>query len=309
MRILITGGGGAGNESIYKILGKTYELHFADADVLNINPIIPETQKHEIPMATHPRFVDFMLDLCRKLKIDLLIPSVDEELLPLSERSKEFAPTRLMLPEHSYIKKMLDKLEMVNAMELKKIPVPSSSEFGKQEFSYPYIAKPRSGRGSRGVMVIKDVDEEERLKSQLGIRKDSYLSQSLIKGTEYTVQMIADSQGIIHAVVPVKVDIKRGITIRASTEKNTAVITACKKIHEAFPTTGVYNIQLVLTDKDEVLPFEINPRISTTFCLVLAAGIDPVGIFLGKSSEGDFKEGVALERHWTNFFKYRGEII
>jgi carbamoyl-phosphate synthase large subunit len=72
-----------------------------------------------------------------------------------------------------------------------------------------------------------------------------------------------------------------------------------------MPTSGCYNIQLILTKEGKALPFEINPRISTTFCLIVAAGIDPIAIFLEQDPNKEiskFTEGVKLRRHWRNFF-------
>jgi len=127
--------------------------------------------------------------------------------------------------------------------------------------------------------------------------------QELLMGQEYTVLMAADREARLHAVVPVKVMVKRGITLRAETESQPEVINACAAIHRALPTTGCYNIQLYLAPDRRVLPFEINPRISTTFCLGIAAGVDPVEIFLGNAAPKglrDFRAGLSLKRSWHN---------
>ena len=97
--------------------------------------------------------------------------------------------------------------------------------------------------------------------------------QDLLVGQEYTVMMAADASANLHAVVPVQVDVKRGVTIRAKTNFEPSVIAMCRKIHRAIPARGCYNIQLMFTPAGEVMPFEINPRISTTFCLGVASGI------------------------------------
>ena len=130
--------------------------------------------------------------------------------------------------------------------------------------------------------------------------------QQLLKGQEYTVMMAADINQSLHAVVPVRVGIKRGITLRAETDNNPIVIEGCVAIHETLPTVGCYNIQILLTNDDKVMPFEINPRISTTFCLGLAAGIDPVAIFTASSKPParliGFRNGMKLGRYWYNHF-------
>ena len=153
--------------------------------------------------------------------------------------------------------------------------------------------------------VLASSDEAVALKTKLGSSAGEMLVQEKIEGIEYTVQMVADSRGHLCAIVPVKVGVKRGITLRAETEAEPRVMTACRSVHQALPTGGCYNIQLIMTPEGRVFPFEINPRVSTTLCLVVAAGIDPIAIFLGDVGRGEllpFVAGMHLQRHWVNHF-------
>jgi carbamoyl-phosphate synthase large subunit len=310
IRVLLTGGGGAGNEALYRLLGKHYVLHFGDADLSAIDPEIPVDRRHKLPWASEPDFVTKMGELCRRLEIDLLIPGVDEELLALAQNADKLAPARLLLPDAAYVETMLDKMQMIQALSARNIPVPLTQTLADDSYriGFPCISKPRSGRGSRDVKVLSTLAEAMALKSTLGPLAHQVLVQEKIEGVEYTVQMIANADGYLSSVVPVKIEVKRGITLRAETEAESKVIFACVAIHQAVPTKGTYNIQLMLTPKGEVLPFEINPRISTTLCLALAADIDPIAIYLGDSQRKEilpFIAGIQLRRHWKNCFYKR----
>ena len=308
IKILFTGGGGVGNEALWRLLSDRYTLHFGDADHEAIDLNIPEDRRHQLPWASDPNFILKMTELCRKLNIDLLVSTVDEELLVLSRNAEDLAPTLLFLPNTDYIEMMLDKLSMIRSLSEKGIPVPMSKTLVEDlnDIHFPCIAKPRSGRGSRGVRVLNSIVDAMSLKLTLGDEVEKIMVQDKIEGAEYTVQMLADNTCRLHAIVPVRIDIKRAITIRAETEAEPRVIAACHSIHQAIPTSGCYNIQLMLTKEGKVLPFEINPRISTTFCLIVAAGIDPIAIFLEQDPNKEipkFVEGTKLRRHWRNFFK------
>ena len=284
-KVLFTGGGGAGNEALYRLLGQHYTLHFGDADVMTIDPSIPKDRRHQLPWASDPDFIGKMSKLCRHLDIDLLVPGVDEELLALAQNADALAPTRLLLPHADYVETMLDKLQMIRSLSAKNILVPFSQTLADnlQGIRFPCISKPRNGRGSRDVRVLSSIADAISLRSSLSVLAEKMLVQEKIEGIEYTVQMVADDHGHLCAVVPVRVGIKRGITISAETEAESHVMAACRAIHQAIPTGGCYNIQLMLTAEGRVLPFEINPRISTTLCLVVAASIDPISIFLGRA--------------------------
>lgn len=305
IKVLFTGGGGAGNEALWRLLGGHYELHFGDADAGAIDPSIPRGRRHALPWASDAAFVPEMAALCAHLGIDVLVPGVDEELGPLARSRATFGATRILLPDASYVAAMTDKWTMARALEDKGLPVPHTCllSSGPGEMTFPCIAKPRQGRGSRDVRVVADAAAAARLRGEAGARAEGTILQSLVPGTEYTVQMMADANARLHAVVPVRVGIKRGITLRATTEENPAVEQACRAIHEALPAAGCYNIQLMLTPGGEVLPFEINPRVSTTLCLCVAAGLDPVAIYLAtQPGRKTFRAGVQLRRHWANHF-------
>ena len=76
-----------------------------------------------------------------------------------------------------------------------------------------------------------------------------------------------------------------------------------KKFHNKFRTACIYNIQCILTKDDVILPFEVNPRISTTFCMSIAAGFDPFELYSRKNTEEDLfvpSNEVCLYRNWKN---------
>ena len=210
----------------------------------------------------------------------------------------------VMLPEYDYIYTMLDKWTSVNAISKTGIDSPKTilvADFLREKsFIFPCIAKPRSGRGSRNVKILNQPSQVLAYLSLTELREDEVVLQEFFSGEEYTVLMSADRDQNLKAIIPVLVKIKRAITLRAEIVRNETVIDACKAIHNAIPTSGCYNIQLILTDNRRVIPFEINPRISTTFCLGLATGVDPIAIFSGDEYESLGCIGNKLQRNWVN---------
>ena len=306
-KLLFTGGGGAGNEAIWRLLINKYEIHFADADISKINPTINIHNKHAIPLASEQIFLTELIKLCNDLEIDYLIPGVDEELITIAQSSKLFLPTELILPSLSFIKTNLNKLSTAEYYGSKNIKVPKTEVLSNlsNQISFPIITKPIHGRGSRDVLKHDKYDQLDNYRKSIDT-VDNYIAQEAIVGDEFTVQMIANKDTSLQAIIPVKLFIKSGITISAVTSNEKNVIKVCKEIHNVFPTSGIYNIQLILTDNNEAIPFEINPRISTTFCLVLhSLKFDPIELFINankKSGLVGFDEGVRLDRYWYNHF-------
>ncbi len=322
-KLLFTGGGGAGSEALFRLLGERYETHFADADRQAIDPSISEERRHEIPFANDSAFADRLCEFFHStsgreageqrqqrseakwqtLEIDLLVPGVDEELSIVAELVEE-GKLAALLPPKPFVNRHLDKATSMQFLEPlglapQTLPAEEAAAIG-----FPCIVKPRQGRGSRGVSVIQSADE---LAAYLTLSKEAAggcLAQEMGIGQEFTVMMAADSAGTLRAVVPVEVGIKRGITLRAKTGRDDAVEEACKRVHAADPVPGCYNIQLIRQENGRILVFEINPRVSTTMCLGVAAGVDPIAIFLDElTGEGGllpFTENLQLRRHWAN---------
>ena len=305
--LLFTGGGGVGNEALYRLLGDRYDCHFADADPNAIDDAIPANRRHAIPLARDAEFTPAVTSLCGTLGVDMLIPGVDEELLKLASISGAAPALKILAPDSAFIARMGDKLSMIRALKAAGLNAPWTLKADDRAAArFPAIAKPRQGRGSRAVRVVTSAAALDAYLLLEALNAEDVILQELGCGTEFTVQMIADPQGTLHAVVPVEVGIKRGITLCACTVENSIVDAACRAIHAAYPTGGCYNIQLILTEENRVLPFEINPRISTTFCLSVAAGVDPIAIALGLApmagEAAGFRSGVGLRRHWRNSF-------
>jgi len=299
-KILFTGGGGAGNEALVRLLGDRYEMHFADADREAIDPSIPEDRRHEIPFANVPEFGKNLCELFQTLEIDLLVPGVDEE-LPTVADLVERGQLNALLPPKLFVETHMDKAESMKTLgELAPRTVPAENA---ADLGFPCIVKPRKGRGSRGVSVLHSPEQLAAYLTLSDQEAGGCIAQELGVGEEFTVMMAADSAGTLRAIVPVAVGIKRGITLRAETRRDEIVEAACRKVHEADPVSGCYNIQLIRQDDGRILVFEINPRVSTTMCLGVAAGVDPVSIFLeGAKRDGllPFEENVQLRRFWTN---------
>ena len=48
-KLFFTGGGGAGNEAMWRYFNNDYDVLFGDADIQSIDLAIPQTNMHKIP--------------------------------------------------------------------------------------------------------------------------------------------------------------------------------------------------------------------------------------------------------------------
>lgn len=306
MRVLITGGGGPGSELLWKLWEKEHTIYFADQDISRIHPGIPLQQRVQVSPGIDSLFVSQLVAASKELAIDIIISQVDEELVSLAEHTKELAPTIFVSPQTSFIEIFLDKFQAGISLASKGIPEPETSllNSGSRFGSGPILVKPRFGRGSRDIFTARSEPEFEKLKEYLLIRKEDFICQSLKSGIEYSVQMMANSLGELKAIIPVRINAKRGSTTSGKVDNSTQVISTCQNLHSKYLPTGTYNIQLILDEIDGIAyTFEVNPRVSTTMCLGLFGGEDPIKNFFDLESKNSLRlvdNGLELQRYWIN---------
>jgi len=303
LKLLITGGGGSGAEAINRLWEDRYELHFADADLTALSPTLPRAQSHAIPFAGAD-WSAAIVEICRKASINVLIPCVDEELPHMPEVVRQLPDLDPLLPSPDFVRLMKDKLTSMEAMAAAGIDAPRTRPIrDAADIGFPCLVKPRDGRGSRGVQIVQNAAQLDAYLTLTDRPRDALVAQELLSGQEWTVYVSADRAGNLRAVIPMRVDLKKGITIRAQTVANEAVLRYCQALHARFPTPGPYNVQLMEQADGRIAAFEINPRVSTTLCLAIAAGADPVADFNAQQPIGElasFRAGVRLRRNWLN---------
>src|SRR3954447_424110 len=92
-RVLVTGAGGPSGVSILRAMeGEPVTMLAGDIDPFGAGLYIVEPDRRAIlRRGADPRFSDDLLERCKRDAIDVVIPTVDTELLPLARRREEFA--------------------------------------------------------------------------------------------------------------------------------------------------------------------------------------------------------------------------
>lgn len=276
-RALITGAGGPSGYSLLLGLAER-DLELAAAD---IDPnaaglyLVAEDDRAILPRGEDPRFVEQLLELCRRQGVAVLVPTVDSELLPIAQRKDEFeeAGVALVLASAATLETCLDKWRLQEACEGSvRVPrcVVADEGFDPSQIELPAFVKPRTGSGSRGIRLIADRDELERLP-----RDGTMLVQENLPGAEFSLDVLANSEGEVLAVVPrerLKVD--SGIAVTARTVRDEALERFGRTVAERIGLTGVANVQAKEAASGEPALLEVNPRFPGTMPVTVASGVD-----------------------------------
>ena len=326
IRALVTGMGGAAGISFLRAATAErpaapgvgpleVEVVAADMDAYAAGLyLVPEERRVLVPKAEEPGFVPSLLEACAKHGIDVLVPTVDAELLPLARSTAAFAAqgTRLLMPGATTLETCLDKLLLARTLA-RHIPVPRTEifleTFAASGWSFPLVVKPRTGSGSRGVRVVRGPEELSRLP-----RGKEWLVQEYLSGAEYSVDVLADRQGRVLSEVPrerLKVD--SGVAVAGRTILDEELQTLARKVCRVIGLEYVANVQFRKDGQGLPKLLEVNPRFPGTMPLTVAAGVDMpwlallLALSLPVPSRVEPAE-VAMVRTWQEHFVAPGAI-
>jgi carbamoyl-phosphate synthase large subunit len=311
MRILITGAGGPAAISVWKSLGEAHTLIMGDMDPCATGLyLVPPAQRLILPRGDATDFVDRLLKACKDYKINLLIPTVDAELVPISLRRQAFERegVHVALAPTSLLRMTRDKSALL-AFADGVVPVPRSSVWDASvavdSLSFPSFAKPRAGSGSRDLYMLNCLDDLMRLP-----RDGSFLVQEWLPGEEYSVDTYVTQKGDVIAAVPrVRMKTDSGIAVTARTAHHQDVIDLTVKLARHVGVRYVANVQFRRAVDGTPKLLEINPRFPGTLPITGAAGVN-IPRLLVQDVQGHpmpqtplpFKE-VLVVRYWTEHFE------
>jgi carbamoyl-phosphate synthase large subunit len=276
-RVLVSGVGGPAGLAVMKSLRDSpLMVYAADIDPYAAGLYdVPERARVLLPRGDDPGFVEFVFGLCRRERIDAVVPTVDSELLPLARARERFerAGVKLVLAPEATLRVCLDKWSLFQACAgLLRVPetVLVDEDFDPGSRELPVIAKPRLGSGGRGVRMIEHRSELERLP-----RDGTLIVQTYLPGPEYSLDVLANGNGQVLAVVPrsrLKVD--SGIAVTGRTLHDLRLELIGRQVAELIGLTGVANVQVKADRRGAPALLEVNPRFPGSMSLTVASGVD-----------------------------------
>ena len=277
INILITGAGGPAAICTYKSLSQHVQnIHMADMDYLSAGLyLVSSENRHLVPAAKHPDFLNQLLKICIDQKIHVLIPTVDFELLQIAEARKRFQShgIKILLTEATVLSNIMNKHRLLSLVD-KTVDVGQHGMLADQNLENwqgkKVVIKPVSGSGSRGVEIYESVADIPREK----LHDPLLMIQEFAEGPEYSVDVMITQEGELKAAVPrLRMRTDSGVSVTGKVELNQEVIDYVKKVIKKIGLTYMANVQVITCPAGPRL-IEINPRCSGGLSLVIAAGAD-----------------------------------
>ncbi|MGW6414496.1 ATP-grasp domain-containing protein [Streptomyces sp. NPDC055055] len=317
-RVLVTGAGGPSGVCFLRALDGVAERYAADLDPNGAGLyLVQRAYRMLLPPGGAPGFAEAVLRLCERHAIDVLVPTVDAELVALARASAAFeaAGVRVLTSPAEALETCLDKWRLAEACQ-GAVRLPDTRLLGSPglprtqdgaagppgpEGGFPAIAKPRTGSGSRGIVLVHGPEELAALPQD-----GSYLLQELLPGTEYSVDVLTDALGRVVAAVPRARDkTDSGIVVAGRVLDLPELSGIAEDTVRTLGLRGVLNVQLREDRAGKAALLEVNPRPPGGMSLTVAAGVDmpkwAVAALLGHPMPDRIAHReTAVVRHWQD---------
>ena len=233
-----------------KILATDSSSLSAGFFMADINEIIPQADEHS--------FLDRLFQIVKMYQVEVLMPSSGSDIYPYSENRKQLAEmgAEAIVSDRDKLEICRDKMLTFQTLSNKFI-LPFTTAESNRIDTFPVLAKPRFGKGSRGIVKI---DDESDLKYIIS-KRDDLVFQEYLPGTEYTVDVLSDLDGKpIIAVPRIRMQTKAGISTKGRVLRDPALEMDCMKIAELVGIRGPCCMQMKESAEGRLKLIEINPR-------------------------------------------------
>ena len=337
-RVLITGGGAPGIAgTIYalrKFYGDDLEIITVDARDDVVGKYMSD-RFYKIPKAGSDDFINSLIDISVKERVDVILPQVTRELEILAENVEKFerrgikvivsSPKSLSIANNKY--KLLKIAESVGYEQGFYKVVKSKGELIEfaEEVGFPkkkFVVKVPVSNGMRGLRIVTDKRLnlksfiEEKPKGEFATLEDilnlfdqgdlELLCMEYYPGKEYTVDVYRSPITGDKVVVPRSRDVIRtGITFEGTIEKNQEIIEISEKLADELDLIFSFGFQFKLDENGKPKLLESNPRIQGTMIAAVMAGANMIAWSVEESLENpvdisdvEISWGMKFKRYW-----------
>lgn len=281
-------------------------------DMSNMAPSIYEADKfYTVPRMTDPGYLDVILDICKKERIDGVLSLIDPELSLLAENKEKFTEvgTRVIGSSYELCEMSLDKFEMYNWLSSHEYKC-AKSYMDKDQFfadveagrgKYPVFVKP--SRGSASIAISKVYDKETV--ELLFTHGEGLMIQEFLDGQEIGADVYIDmiSGEIVSIFTKKKIYMRAGETDKSVSFKDEKLFELIEKFVSEAGYRGQIDID-IFDVKGEYYISEVNPRFGGGYPHAYESGTDHMKLIIknleGKTNKraiGEYEDGIYMMKY------------
>ena len=271
-----------------------------------------------VPRILDDNYIPSIMDICKKENIDLIIPTIDTELLKLAEEKEKIeleTNAKVHVSDLNVVKICRDKYNTQAFFEEHGFKVPkliTQKEIENKEYEFPMFIKPLNGSSSINTFKINNEKELEFFLEYV----PQPMVQEFIEGDEYTIDAFVDFDHNPITIVPrQRLATRGGEVLKGVVKKDREIIEEVKKVIEILKPIGHITLQCMKT-KRGIEFIEINPRFGGGAPISIKAGANsPKNLYrllMGETLayNEEYEDNLLASRHDDAvFINCNGEVV
>lgn len=232
-------------------------------DIDDLAPALRFVDKnYRVSRISSEEFIPQIIDICKREKICMIIPTLDTELL-LYAKNKDLiekeSGAKVMVSNENTISIIRNKFKTYEFLKENGFNVPkliTEKEIKNNDYKLPLFIKPLDGSSSINNFKVNNENELKFFKEYV----PNPIIQEFVEGQEYCVDIFSDFQGNVITVVPkVRLAYRGGEITKAKVVKDNQLIELGMKIGELLRPCGEINFDCIKKGS-EINVIEINGR-------------------------------------------------
>lgn len=281
-------------------------------DCSSIAPALYDADKYYIvPRMTEPGYIEVILDICKKEKINGVLSLIDPELSLLAQYKDKFNEigTNVIGSDYEKCELALDKMKMFNWLKEHQYNCAKSyidindfyNDLKKGNIHFPVFVKPYKGSAS---IAISKVYDKETLELLLKNNSDLMI-QEYLKGQEIGADVYIDmiEQKVVSIFTKKKLVMRAGETDKAVSFKDNKLFDLIEKFVNEARFKGQIDIDIFDVDGEYYIS-EVNPRFGGGYPHAYECGVNHMKLILnnleGKSNDvniGQYDEDIYMMKY------------
>ena len=231
-----------------------------------------------LPEADAQYYVRRLFEIVEKHNVRVLMPSSGFDIYPYSENRDTLAKlgATAVVSDRDTLEVCRDKMLTYKNMS-GKFSVPFTTADPDKIKSFPVIAKPRFGKGSRNVTKVNNEADLRYIATNF----DNTIFQEFLPGVEYTIDVLSDmNKKPLFAVPRIRLQTKAGISTKGRVIRDADLETTCMKMAREIGIRGPSCIQMKESSDGQLQLIEINSRLGGGTMFSTLAGANFPAIIL-----------------------------
>lgn len=256
-----------------RLLNKNIKVYCTDMEPQLSSACQIADNSFKVKKVTNPLYIEELISLCKENDIGVIIPTIDTELIILSENKNELVNNGIfpLISDLDLIEKCRDKRLIHSFFD--ELKLDRAKEYEIDDIEYPCFVKPFDGSRSVGTFILSS--KSDLTKEIVANKKNMYLDYiNPQEYKEFTVDMYFNKNSEIISIVPrERIFVRDGEVNKACTRKNSIIPYLRNKFNDTKGFRGCITFQLFKHIVDEkYYSIEINPRFGGGYPLSYLAG-------------------------------------